>query len=69
MPAYDPETGEGRGFTFKTYNAHDMLDAIRRGCALFHDKEAWTALQKNDMRVDSSWKASVEDYWDIYRSF
>ncbi len=69
VPAYDPETGEGRGFTFKTYNAHDMLDAIRRGCALFHDKEAWTALQKNDMRVDSSWKASVEDYWKIYRSF
>ncbi len=68
VPAYDPETGAGRGFTFKTYNAHDMLDAIRRGCALFRDKDAWAALQKNDMAVDSSWKVSVEDYWDIYRS-
>lgn len=68
VPAYDPETGEGRGFTFKTYNAHDMLDAIRRGAALFQDKEAWTALQRSVMEHDSSWNSSVEDYWQIYRS-
>ena len=68
VPAYSPETGEGRGFTFKSYNAHDMLDAVRRGEALFHDTERWTALQKSVMAYDSSWKRSVQDYWDIYRS-
>ena len=68
VPAYDIETGEGNGFTFKTYNAHDMLDAIRRGEELFRDKEHWTALQKSVMAYDSSWKRSVQDYWNIYRS-
>ncbi len=68
VPAYDIATGEGNGFTFKTYNAHDMLDAVRRAEALFQDKEHWTALQKSVMAYDSSWKRSVQDYWNIYRS-
>ena len=68
VPAYNIETGEGNGFTFKTYNAHDMLDAVRRGESLFHDKEHWTALQKSVMAYDCSWKHSVQDYWQIYRS-
>ena len=69
VPAYNIETGEGNGFTFKSYNAHDMLDAVRRGESLFYnDKEHWTALQKSVMAYDSSWKRSVQEYWDIYRS-
>ena len=69
VPAYNVETGEGNGFTFKSYNAHDMLDAVRRGESLFYnDKEHWTALQKSVMAYDSSWKRSVQEYWDIYHS-
>ena len=68
VPAYDIETGEGNGFTFKTYNAHDMLDAVRRAEKLFADSEHWTALQKSVMAYDSSWKRSVQEYWNIYRS-
>ena len=68
VPAYNIETGEGNGFTFKTYNAHDMLDAVRRGEALFQDKEHWAALQKSVMEYDCSWRRSVQEYWDIYKS-
>ena len=46
-----------------------MLDAVRRGESLFYnDKEHWTALQKSVMAYDSSWKRSVQEYWDIYHS-
>lgn len=68
VPAYNIETGEGNGFTFKSYNAHDMLGAVRRAEALFHDKEHWTALQKSVMAYDCSWKSAVREYWNIYRS-
>lgn len=68
VPAYDIETGEGNGFTFKSYNAHDMLGAVRRAVELFHDKEHWTALQKSVMNYDSSWKRSVQEYLDIFHS-
>ena len=68
VPALNPDTMEGRGFTFKTYNAHDMLDAIRRAAGLYHDAERWDILRRNDMANDCSWKHSVEEYWQIYRS-
>ena len=68
VPPYDPTTGKGLGFTFKTYNAHDMLDAVRRGCALFQDKAQWDRLRRNDMSHDSSWARSVEEYRAIYRA-
>ena len=68
VPAFNSETGEGLGFTFKTYNAHDMLDAIRRAEGLYHDSQLWDTLRRNDMANDCSWKHSVVDYWQIYRS-
>lgn len=68
VPAVNPETMEGLGFTFQTYNAHDMLFAIRRGIELFHDTERWDILRRNAMANDSSWTHSVQDYWQIYYS-
>ncbi len=68
VPPFNPETMQGRGFTFKTYNAHDMLDAVRRAEALFRDPPRWDALRRADMAYDSSWGHSVQEYWQIYRS-
>ena len=68
VPPFNPETLEGLGFTFYSYNAHDMLDAIRRGISLYHDKDRWDALRRNAMAADNSWNHSVQDYWQIYRS-
>ena len=68
VPAYNEETGEGLGFTFQTYNAHDMLDAIRRAIALYRKEDLWADLRLKDLKTDSSWDRSVQDYWQIYRS-
>ena len=68
VPAYDPESGTGLGFTFHTYNAHDMLGAIRRGEELYHDPQRWADLRANTMANDSSWDHSVQEYWQIYHS-
>lgn len=34
VQSYDEETGEGNGFTFTNYNAHDMMNTLRRGVSL-----------------------------------
>ena len=68
VPAYNPEEQSGRGFTFKTYNAYDMLDAIRRAVAMYADKENWKACMKNAMMGDYSWKNSAKQYIDLYKS-
>jgi len=68
VPAFNPESGEGKGFTFKTYNAYDMLDAVWRAYACFFNKEEWNQVIKNDMSTDSSWEASAKKYQDIYNN-
>lgn len=32
---FDAGGKNGNGFTFKTYDAYDMLDAVKRACELF----------------------------------
>lgn len=69
VPAYDPTTGEGLGFTFKTYNAHDMLGAVRRAVEAYSDRDKWfTGVVRNAMAADFSWKKSAEDYLKLYES-
>ena len=66
---YWAETGEGTGFTFANYNAHDMLYVIRQACGLFrNDPAAWRALMKRDMGLDFSWDGSARRYVDVYQS-
>ena len=64
--AFNPQTKEGNGITFQSYNAYDMLDAIKRGVSLYHDKASWRALRKNAMNSDFGWEKSAEKYINIY---
>ena len=56
----------GNGFTFKTYNANDMLDALKRAMNVYKDGEAWKELMLRDMNCDYSWSASADMYIDTY---
>ena len=56
----------GNGFSFKTYNANDMLDAIRRAKRDYENKPVWEALVTNAMNCDYSWKASADIYIENY---
>ena len=68
VPAYDPTTGEGLGFTFGNINGEDMLGAVDRALEAFQDKEAWTRLMKRGMQADFSWDKSAAEYQEIYKS-
>jgi starch synthase len=57
---------KGNGFTFKTYNAHDMLDACLRAKTAYEDKRKWNAIVKRDMTEDFSWSTSAETYIKLY---
>jgi starch synthase len=68
VEAYNPEQKTGRGFTFKTYNCYDMLDAVWRAYACYHDKDNWNTVVANAMSGDYGWEASARKYLDIYKS-
>ncbi|MEG2378440.1 MAG: glycosyltransferase, partial [Clostridia bacterium] len=65
---YNKFTGEGRGFTFHDYNAHDMLYVIREAEETYADKEAWSALSLAGMKIDFSWKKSAKEYKSLYEA-
>lgn len=65
----DSGDGVGNGFTFKLYNAHDMLFAIGRALDLYYgDKEGWEILKKRAIECDNSWARSAGEYIKLYKS-
>ncbi|WP_379151955.1 glycogen synthase GlgA [Paenibacillus sp. sgz5001063] len=64
--AYNEDTGEGNGFTFKDYNAHDMMYTIRRAVSFYQKPEHWKKVTKNAFAGDYSWNVSAQQYIDIY---
>ena len=65
---YDPTTGEGRGFTFQSYNGEDFLYAIDRSMSLYYDdRAAWNRLAQNDMQLDVSWTIPAQSYMEMFK--
>ena len=60
--------GEGNGFTFKTYDAYDMLGAIYRGVEAYGDKSNWDILVKRALECDMSWGKSANEYIKMYKA-
>ena len=63
----DSGDGEGNGFTFKSYNAHDMENTVWRAIAGYKDKEGWDILRRRAMHCDNSWGISANAYIRLYR--
>ena len=57
----------GNGFTFQTYNAHDMLSAIKRAREYYDKRMLWGKLVSRALRSDFSWTKSAELYIGLYR--
>lgn len=65
---YNPDTGEGLGFTFANYDKYDMLFAVRRAVELYYgDKERWGAIQKRGMSRNFTWADSAKAYKALYQ--
>lgn len=62
------ETLEGSGYTFKSYNAHDMLGAVKRALEMYSNCEKWNAVLTNIMKQNHSWSISAEKYFAVYES-
>ena len=62
----DSGDGKGNGFTFKSYDAYDMLDAIRRSLAAYADKNGWNKLVERALKCDNSWGRSAREYIKLY---
>ncbi|MBO5912407.1 MAG: glycogen synthase GlgA, partial [Clostridia bacterium] len=62
----DSGDNEGNGFTFQSYNAHDMAYAVQRAIEGFHNN-GWDVLKKRAMECDNSWGRSAGVYIKMYK--
>ena len=57
----------GTGFTFESFDAYDMLDAVYRATYCYYqERHNWNKLMKNTMVQDVSWKKSALKYINMY---
>jgi starch synthase len=67
--SFNEFTGEGTGFSFANYNAHEMLQTIKSAVYYYiHDREAWLKLMRNIKKCDFSWRKSAQQYVELYES-
>ena len=64
---YHATGGLGNGFSFYDYQGHALHDALARAINVFHDRDAWRALQRRGMQQDFSWDRSAGHYLALYR--
>ena len=57
---------DGVGYTFKSYNAHDMFGAISRALGAYEQKKVWREIMRNGMEQDLTWDASAKEYIKMY---
>jgi starch synthase len=63
------ETGEGNGFSFANYNAHDMLYTLNRALQVYRDDRAtWGRLIDRGMATTLSWDDTAEKYAAVYEA-
>ncbi|MBO5198752.1 MAG: glycogen synthase GlgA [Lachnospiraceae bacterium] len=64
---YNEYEGTGTGFSFRNYNAHEMLNTIRYAKSVYCDKKReWNKIVERAMTADFSWRSSARKYEDLY---
>ena len=65
---YNQYTGEGNGFSFRNFNAHDMLNVIRLALKCYANAEIMDGLISSAISRDSSFAVSASEYMGLYTS-
>ncbi|MDF0728398.1 glycogen synthase GlgA [Cytobacillus sp. S13-E01] len=66
VQSFNEHTCEGNGFSFKNFNAHDMLYTVNRAIDFYHKKIEWNKLVIEAMSRDYSWAQSAFKYNRLY---
>lgn len=64
---YNEFENSGTGFSFKNFNAHEMLATIRYAEKVYYDKKReWNKMVDRAMARDYSWNSSAKQYEEMY---
>lgn len=64
---YNQYESTGTGFSFRNYNAHEMLDTVNYAKSVYYNnKREWNKIVDRGMLTDYSWKTSALKYQELY---
>ena len=64
---YNEYENKGTGFSFRNYNAHEMLNTIRYAKDVYYNrKREWNKIIDRGMAMDFSWNNSARKYEELY---
>jgi starch synthase len=63
----DADPASGNGFSFTSYTAPALLNALHRALQTYIAHTQWPNLVERAMEYDSRWSASASMYSDLYR--
>jgi starch synthase len=64
---YNEYENTGTGFSFRNYNAHEMLGIIKYAEYIFYNKKReWNKIVDRGMAADFSWNHSARQYEELY---
>jgi starch synthase len=63
---FDPERGEGVGFSFTRYEPEALWEAIETAIGMFQRPSLWQQIMRNGMAMDFSWETSARQYLALY---
>lgn len=66
---YNPETKQGNGFVFETYDGGGLLWAAREAIKVYNmEGGEWQNVVRNALECDFSWHHSAQEYIDLYKN-
>ncbi len=67
VEAYNRYEQTGTGFSFRNYNAREMLSTLYYAMDIFYNHRSdWDAIAQRGMQLDFSWSRSAKAYEEIY---
>ncbi len=63
---FNEQTGEGNGFSFSSFNAHEMLFTIQHALRFYKDDLCFQKVVTNAMTTNNSWTRSASEYYQLY---
>ncbi|MCL2014293.1 MAG: glycogen synthase [Oscillospiraceae bacterium] len=58
--------GKGNGFTFRNYDASEMVSAVYRALEVYNNEKNWEKLVKYCMKSNLRWSKSAGEYVKVY---
>jgi starch synthase len=69
VSSFNEGSGQGNGFSFSAYNAHEFLFTLQRAVKLFNEKKSvWNKIRENALQSNFSWERSAQLYMQLYES-